>query len=441
MSHYFVAGFDFGTSYSKVVVRDQLTRLGKAVTFGKDGQGLFPSFVWCDGNSIGSPVGKPFGERVPYLKLLAADSTTGRQDYEALYNTALKTVPAANVLLTAFFASVISGILEFITNDSEWDDFVLGQDTLIIQLAVPTGMMEKRDSKLEQLMKGAPKAAYVLVEQHGVSSGQFPLKVLQCSWDKANGHDPSESSRLDQLCCIYPEVAAGVQTVLRSRSSPDGKYITMDVGAGTVDLNAFYYMSGRTGPLRRLNYWSCQVVPLGCSRLPSLHEDAGSHERTSGTLSSSQVHSGIGEAITNLMNKAFEHQPRRTDGSGGDPWSRTTHCYVFGGGARNQLYIDVLWNRLQELKVGISALYWLPQPSEGFGLPDDVDQFGRFAVAYGLSFHVANLEKVRLPSELQTFREAYPDTWKQSAPPQYAPCSCYSNPDCMRCGGTGFLNT
>jgi len=76
---------------------------------------------------------------------------------------------------------------------------------------------------------------------------------------------------------------------------------------------------------------------------------------------------------------------------------------------------------------------------EGFELPGDVDQFGRFAVAYGLSFHSANLEEVRLPSELQTFREAYPDTWKTTAPPRYKPCICYSNPDCARCGGTGFL--
>jgi hypothetical protein len=181
MNHFFVAGFDFGTSYSKVVLRDQLTKLGKAVTFGSEGEGLFPSFVWCDGKSIGSPVGEPFGEQVPYLKLLAADSATERQDYRALYNTALKTTPAADLLLTAFFASVISGILEFIANDSEWDDFVIGQDIMVIQLAVPTGMMERRDSKLEQLMKGALKAAYRLVEQRGVSSERLPLKTLRAA--------------------------------------------------------------------------------------------------------------------------------------------------------------------------------------------------------------------------------------------------------------------
>jgi len=340
----------------------------------------------------------------------------------------------ANLLLTAFFASVISGILEFIANDSEWDDFVFGQDVLVIQLAVPTGMMERRDSNMEQLMKSALKAAYFLVEQRGVSSERLALETLRAAWEKVNSSP--ENSRLDQLCGIYPEVAAGVQTVLRSRSSPDGKYITMDVGAGTVDLNAFYYMSGRTGSPRRLNYWSCQVVPMGCSRLPSLHEDAGSHERTSGTLTSSQVQSGIGIAITTLMNKAFRFQPRKIHGSGGDPWSRWTQCYVFGGGARHQLYIDELWNRLQELKIVIPALYWLPRPSEGFILPNDVDQFGRFAVAYGLSFHAVNLEEVRLPGELKVAA-----AWKPSKPPRYTPCICYSNPDCARCGGTGFLNS
>ena len=438
MNHFFVAGFDFGTSYSKVVLRDQLTKLGKAVTFGRDGEGLFPSFVWCDGKTIGSPVGETFGERVPYLKLLAADSAMGRQDYKALYNTALKVTPPANLMLTGFFAAVISGILEFIANDSEWNDFVFGQDVLVIQLAVPTGMMERRDNNLEQLMKGALKTACFLVEKRGVSSEHLTLETIRAAWDRANSSP--QTSRLDQLCGIYPEVAAGVQTVLRSRSLQDGKYITMDVGAGTVDLNVFSYFRAIAGAPRKLNYWSCQVEPLGCSRLPSLHEDAGSHERTSGTLTSPQVQSGIGKAINKLMSKAFQYQPRQIVGNGGDPWSRTTQCYVFGGGARNQLYIDELWNRLQDLKIGISALYWLPQPSEGFELPDDVDQFGRFAVAYGLSFHAANLEEVRLPSELQTFREAYPDAWKPSKPARYTPCTCYSNPDCIRCGGTGFLN-
>ncbi len=438
MNHFFVAGFDFGTSYSKVVLRDQLTKLGKAVTFGSEGEGLFPSFVWCDGKRVGSPLGQPFGERVPYLKLMAADSTTGRQEYQALYETSLKALPGANLLLTAFFASAISEILVFIANDSEWDDFDRRQDILVIQLAVPTGMMDGRNSSLEQLMKDALKAAYLLVEQ-GLPSAPISLQILRTVWDEVSKPNSPEGIRLDQLCGIYPEVAAGVQTILRSRSSPDGKYITMDVGAGTVDLNAFYYMSGRTGATRRLNYWSCKVVPLGCSRLPILHEDAGSHERTSGTLTKYQVQRELGKAITTLMNKAFTYQPRIIVGDGGDPWSRSTHCYVFGGGARNWLYPESLRDKLSELKIGVPALYWLPQPSEGFELPGDVDQFGRFAVAYGLSFHSANLEEVRLPSELQTFREAYPDTWKTTAPPRYKPCICYSNPDCARCGGTGFL--
>ena len=214
----------------------------------------------------------------------------------------------------------------------------------------------------------------------------------------------------------------------------------MDVGAGTVDLNAFYYMSGRNSSRRRLNYWACKVVPLGCSRLPSVYQGAGAHERTGATLSADGVRDGLGRAIVAVMNKAFKYQPRRIDGDGGDPWSRSTSCYVFGGGIQNGLYPDMLRKTLSGLAIGIPGLYLLPRPTEGFSLPNDVGQFGRFAVAYGLSFHAANLEEVKLPSELQTFRESYPETWEQSAPPRYTPCICYSNPDCMRCGGTGFLH-
>jgi molecular chaperone DnaK (HSP70) len=78
MRHLFVAGFDFGTSYSKVVLRDQLTNVAKAVTFGSDQRsGLLPSFVRVGNRVFYGPECTGGVLIISYPKLIATDAASG----------------------------------------------------------------------------------------------------------------------------------------------------------------------------------------------------------------------------------------------------------------------------------------------------------------------------------------------------------------------------
>src|SRR5690606_26915695 len=110
----------------------------------------------------------------------------------------------------------------------------------------------------------------------------------------------------------------------------------------------------------------------------------------------------------------------------------------WGGGALYAPYKEHFLSELQKLGVGVQEVNQLPVPVESFQVPDDVASFGRLAIAYGLSFHKANLEAVRLPNQLQTFDELYPDYFRERAA-EGRFCSCWANPSCPKCFGTGFI--
>lgn len=443
MNHLFVAGFDFGTSYSKVVLRDQFTKeLAKPVTFGRSGIGLLPSFVWTDGRRFACPLHEGVGKRVGYLKLLAADAVAGRSDFSALYSDhGFDLAPISRHLLVRYFLSIIQGTFDFLRRDSQWNDYARETDPLVFQLAVPVGLTEA-SANLESEFLKCLKVAWLMASDGGNVSDESTKEEIDDGLANFSRLSESRKLLLEKQCLVYPEVAAGVQTVLRSRSYPEGKYITMDVGAGTVDLNVFYRKKSPAGIGQggnALNYWASRVEPLGCARLPDLHAGAGAHERPSARLSHGELKSRLEAALGNLMESAFRFQPTKVEGTGPSPWSHSTHAFIFGGGSNNPLYKQVFEEALRNLGISITEAQRLPAPDQRFLLPSDADSFGRFAVGFGLSYHRSSLDEVRLPSELKTFAEKFAAKWSADYRFEDSPCTCYSNPDCNRCGGTGII--
>jgi len=436
MKHLFVAGFDFGTSFSKVVLRDQLTGLAKAVSFGDEHIGLLPSLLRTKNGEVFGPLDCVDGEIISFPKLIAADLADQSQRFRSLYADGLERfrvaagikepVLAVEVLLTRYFYSVIRGIRDFIATDSDWADSDPATDPLMVQLAVPTGLMGVKDGPLESCMRNALRAAHFLAHYR---KGTPTLADLLQVKDGVAGLPRNALETLDKSLFIYPEVAGGVQAVLRSRNTAEGKYITMDVGAGTVDLNAFYRHSAG------LDYWACQVVPLGFARIRFKGSGTGPDN-----LEDSQVMAELRQAIANLMEQAFRYQPKKVLGNGIPPWEHHVFPYIWGGGSAHPPYERHFLAALRDCGVAVADhANRLPVPGENFSLPHDVGDFGRLAVAFGLSFHHAKLDGVRLPSELQTFSERYPGYWQVSTRTA-GTCRCYANPDCKRCGGTGFVS-
>lgn len=443
MNHLFVAGFDFGTSCSKVVLRDQFTKdLAKPVTFGESRVGLLPSMVTFDGRKVHGPLTPTDAPRIAYLKLLAADAATGQREYETLYQTDdLQGIPESDVLLCRYFLSVIQGILSFLASDPHWLNADISRDPLVLQLAVPTGLM-RGDSVLEELMARTLRAAYLMAIEGGIREDGSTVESLQEWLALEEGQSPEERDELKKRCLIYPEVAGGVQTVLRAKNYPEGKYITMDIGAGTVDMNVFYRQkrdSSRDVHTGSLDYWSSKVAPLGCARISGRSAARATHETVRHEFDEHDLKRHLQILIRSLMSRAFDYQPYKVHGTGPSPWLSGTQVFIFGGGSSIPAYSETLVSSLQSMGLGIVDVEQLPEPGPGFELPGDVPHFGRFAVAFGLSYHMADLETIRLSSELETFKERYPDVLTEPDRANDVGCTCFGNPSCPRCAGTGIV--
>jgi hypothetical protein len=123
MPRYFlVAGCDFGTSFSKVVLREQNTRRCAVVAFPQHADGLLPNLVGCDGVWLFPPAGLSAHPRVPYLKMLAADVAAGvplAQAQVCLPDAAARFAHGngqrfVRELLAFYFAHLIATVGEFI---------------------------------------------------------------------------------------------------------------------------------------------------------------------------------------------------------------------------------------------------------------------------------------------------------------------------------------
>jgi hypothetical protein len=228
--------------------------------------------------------------------------------------------------------------------------------------------------------------------------------------------------------------------MLRSGDLPEGKYITMDVGAGTVDLN-FFFKRGNANSTDEssIDTWVAKVVPLGCACLDEPNDNAGEHEKTRGGINRETMRSRLTEEISNLMQRVFLLQPRRVVGDGPDVFHNGVHAYILGGGANVALYGNTFKKTLDDMDIRVAQIMRLPRPDMNYVLPDGVNDFGRLAIAYGISSSHENLERVRLPAEMMKVLVNAQDAARRNRDECEMACSCFANPDCAKCSGTGWI--
>jgi hypothetical protein len=421
MPRYFlVAGIDFGTSFTKVVLRDNNTPGSRAVVveFPAHREGLLPSLVGVVGDSLIPSDALNGCATVPYLKMLAAHVARG----SPLENSRVRVLDTLNPLrrsqndshvvrnLLAFYlAHVIAATEDFIRTRSPWRDFDFSpgneNDFLVFQLAVPTGLLTDNGAT-EKLFQTAFVAGYALRSE---VAGQ----VHHNRWNErvetvlAAGQAIFESRYKQWQCLLYPEVAAAVQTVFRSPNAHDGLYITMDVGAGTVDLNAFNRNTGQHLPQgeqanapRDLNYYAAIVCQLGVQNLNDPHRAVERRQER-------ELMAELRQNLQTLYLRGIHYQPNHGTAPGHRTWDRAT-LFIFGGGALHRGYKENFAAGLEYAGINSPQIQNLPA-AQDLVRPRGVE-FGRFAVAYGLSFFRPSLDHVRLPNELTPFHILYPAT-------------------------------
>lgn len=416
-----IAGVDFGTSFTKVVLRDnnQPGSHAVVVTFPKFLDGLLPSHIGVAGSNLKPPAFAADGNHVPYPKMAAAHVASG-QTFEEIpvqmpasltsFRKGRTDCQVIRGLLAYYFANVMAATEAFVRASSPWQDFDFGsrkhEDFLVYQLAVPTGLLQESHAT-ERLFREALIAAYELRAEidptmsRGVAFERWAAcveEVLKASWEQLE-------DRFKWQCLLYPEVAGAVQAVFRRPNAQDGLYVTMDVGAGTVDLNAFHRFTGqglgqrRGGSTGQLNYYSAIVCPLGIHRLHDPH-------RCVRLQPESELMEELRSVLCDLHRRALVYQPNN-GAPGNRTWDSATH-FIFGGGAYHSGYRQAFAEGLRLAGIRAPQVYRLPAARD-LRNPRGTE-FGRFAVAYGLSFFRPSLDHVHLPRELTPFHELYPQS-------------------------------
>jgi hypothetical protein len=414
---FLVAGIDYGTSFTKIVVRDNSPgNEAKVVVTQYCQKGLFPSVIGIEKGSLIFPPVPTQAKQLLFLKMLSGDLANG----VAIKNSPI-ILPASvyeiaetisddhafiRSLLAFYFANLMRQVETFIKHDTRWNDHdfdrKIHDDHLIYQLAVPSGLINKSGA-VEFLFRESLLCAYMLKNNPLLSS---PRGTNWRDWHElvlsAANRNLVGEKMFEWQCLVYPETAGATQAYFRSPNASEGLFVTMDVGAGTVDLNAFR----RQSKVKDCSYYSTLVCPLGLQNLRSPISKGVPVEEAEFM---EELRSKV-QAINLLARK---YQPN-IGTQGNKTWDRATF-FIFGGGANHHSYSANFQHGLIQSAIRQPAIQRLPDASD-LRLPKDTD-FGRFAVAYGLSFFKANLDRVKLPHELKTFNELYPPDEKDKPPP------------------------
>ena len=439
----FNVGLDFGTAFTKCIVRDISNNVAYPVFANIEGGQtfLFPSEVRVNKGRLTTPFDADFsGDPINYLKMALAAVAEPRERLAWLRNIE-GTVPGEwrNALpqhieaLTAYFLGRVLGqAMEFIR--SKAPDFGrLAEDRCFVNMAVPVGHAQLRH--IEQKFITALGHGYALM-------GLPALKAI--STEELFKHLSTQSlgNTVAQNCYLYPEVSANVQSYIRSPAARGDLHLFVDVGAGTVDLSAFIYFPESTDG-RTLNYLAADVLPLGSSQIElravtRCNVPLGAIRKFKETNRADHALQPLISAAVKAAKNEIEHELRpRTAAllrkvrdlipSAYDRRNRNTQFYraqllLGGGGLCEVPYKSAVKRAMAELEIDDPPIIPLPVPRD-LVWPDRMNirketVYSRLSVAYGLSFLRAALDAHRFPSEIRPIPIPPPTYIEYHAPTQ-----------------------
>lgn len=463
-------GLDFGTAFTKCIVRDLGSDDAFIVPLSGD-QFLLPSEVWVGNNSLGL-AGEPVDDgslfRVQNLKMTLAELADGKKSgvWAAGFLRLSERYPhaplAANPAdLTAYFlARTIQKAKSFILQKSPDFDEANG-DRCFLNMAVPVAHAE--NTAIANKFDACLRQAWLLACETNLpnwNQQQFGVALKNLDGRLSTGEMP---------CYLYPEVSANVQSYIKSRAGTDGLYLFVDVGAGTVDLSIFIYYTHPSND-RPITYVEAGVLPLGSSQIEiraahriiqnpqsaiaycdgvsvadkellqfKLHEMIRSIKE--GGKRDEPLYQAMKAAETVIEADLFEQSAKVLGGAklklvrdanghnrpaGAHQW-RTLNLLIGGGGAQTALYSNAINAWFEQCCNFTPDRKPIPMPQDlkwPANLPTVryAGEFSRFTVAYGLSFHRANLEDHRFPKEVRPLASIYEEPRNRPHAPSKDEC-------------------
>lgn len=265
----FQIGFDFGTSSSKIVIRDiNKDKAWVFKHFEKDNLSslLIPSVILFDGDTftIHDTIHTLYPENGLYHLKVALEKVALNEinaeifhEYKNIVGKDCKYSPSElTKMATIFFLSLwLKRVVADIT--IKYPDYgEMKEDQIRINMAIPVA--DICDENVRKLFRSMLTIAWELKSESIIEDS---VKI-----DDLNEYISilsDDGFAENELCQVYPEVSANIQAFIRSpASSPDPTtiYFFTDVGAGTVDQSVFTYAGQEE---RVLNYFAGNVFPHG----------------------------------------------------------------------------------------------------------------------------------------------------------------------------------
>lgn len=401
-----VIGFDFGTSCSKVVLRDVPRDISYAVDFGKCGHRnnslLLPTQLYLNKKGI-FDLTKGDTRISEDIKLNLIDKP---------YDKSIDDLTNIDIVI-AYLGCVFRKIREWFDN-SKGDIYL--NNNIIWQINIGMPARDYSDSNLVELFR------YVALLGWEVSIGtdEVSIEKIHSIVSKVPDINSKSANQLsihpDDVYAI-PEIIAAIIGYAKSRMRQDGMFFLMDVGASTVDISMFnlykrdeegirysilWAALGRFGVLSRLRLKIASLSTEARQKLISeLHldhcidpipeistfiskEDNYIVDRAESNIST-DLRNFIGSVITKVKRDRNPYD---------FAWKNGVPLFITGGGSEIEYYWNLLLNKFSELSnMGISKpkIVDLPNLRDLEISDQSMNVIKRFSSAYGLSYRESDI--------------------------------------------------
>ena len=417
-----VLGFDFGTSSSKIVIRDSVRQTAYAIPFGSfacsGNSYLIPTkiFISDDGTLSLSPAQYSFGS----LKIHLMDSPE-KIIFSA--QSASVTINAAE-LAAAYMALVIRRTRYWFLKQMN----LIYKDTHIywhVNLGIPSKNYD--DKKIRKTFQAIAMAAWRISRLDSIIDIAEVKKILKEAANHLESKEEALNSNADEDLWLHPDYVTThpevIMEVVGYAHSPlriNGLHMLVDVGATTLDTATFLIRSHSgedvftllatkverygTMELHKHRIHALKNSMQEClSRLSNIDPtlplpDSTHYERQVAKNDLSQNDSIFFKECRSSIGKLVRYTKEARDPNSA-AWAAGLPVFICGGGSRHPIYKDLiesLGSKIAESLTNFNefSIKAIPQPQklEAPELPHN--EYDRLAAAYGLSFTSDEIGKV-----------------------------------------------
>lgn len=419
-------GVDYGTSFSKIVLRDYGAPGGeKAQVLGFSDDFRIPSAVGIADSKLvfGSEPGRSVGgdDMVWHesIKMRVAEEIKGNRErycYGPLRKLPSGFSASDLAVLTVWFlvSSAIHDAKTYIGSNP---------GDVIVNFCMGVPMSFFNEPELRGAFLSIARHAWEILQRNGALSGTtLPLEQARRLLDEAYESVSQKSDLADYEVrdWIRSEAEAALWWPFRSPSIGDGPYAQVDIGAGTTNLSIFRLVSKSVAGQwirERISFFGAESIPAGMDAMDRALADWRGAEETNclslrgveksllkksgAVVAVSDVLARISEAYRSMLARAFATHLQAS--AERQAW-RGHKVFFIGGGSELERITEWLQRSpLPDNEKHLHAIVRQEKPfdlSSGRGGKVSNALLSHIAVAYGLSNLSADLPRAETPGEV-----------------------------------------